>query len=133
MNSQIQTQLITILFVLFFASTLSPISLVLHISTIFNIHFLMQSSTSQSSNKIPCTFINMDKTSQLLKKLKPSSSTVAPTKAAPVKHIPITIPAKLTSAQKEAALPFLNEQPLKSKSSKAKVKNNRDSLYFLKY
>lgn len=96
----------------------------------------MQSSTSQSSNKIPCTFINMDKTSKLLKKLKPSSSTVAPTKAAPVKHIPITIPAKLTSAQKEAALPFLNEQPLKSKSSKAKVKKkkkNWDSLYFLKY
>lgn len=121
MNSQIQTQLITILFVLFFASTLSPVALVLHISTIFNIHFLMQSSTSQSTNQIPCTYINMDKSSQLLKKLKPSSNTVAPIKSSS-KYIPITIPAKLTVAQKEAALPFLNEEPIKSKSSKAKVK-----------
>ncbi|GAN08886.1 conserved hypothetical protein [Mucor ambiguus] len=81
----------------------------------------MQSAASQSSNKIPCTYINMDKTSQLLKKLKPSSNTVAPIKSSSPKHIPITIPAKLTSAQKEAALPFLNEEPVKTKSSKAKA------------
>lgn len=63
----------------------------------------------------------MDKTSQLLKKLKPSSNTVAPIKSSSPKPIPITIPAKLTVAQKEAALPFLTEEPVKSKSSKAKV------------
>lgn len=34
---------------------------------------------------------------------------------------PITIPAELTPAQKEAALPFLTQEPPKTKSSKAKT------------
>jgi hypothetical protein len=35
----------------------------------------------------------------------------------------MTVPAKLNSVQKEAALPFLTQEPPKSKSSKAKVQH----------
>ncbi|CEP17586.1 hypothetical protein [Parasitella parasitica] len=52
----------------------------------------------------------MEKTSQLLKKLKPTSNKVAPITSSPAKHTPA-----------QMAPPALNEQPIKTKSSKSKA------------
>lgn len=122
MNSQVQTHLFTIIFVLFFASTLSPVSLILHIATIFNMY---HSSTIKSSSSLPCTY--MAKSGIFLKKFVNSKTaatksinTVTPvvesiSTVPAAKHIPITIPATLIEAQKEVALPFLTQEPHKTK------------------
>lgn len=130
MNSQTQTQIITIIFVLFFTLTLTPISLVLHI---LNIQILMCSSSIKSlpsDSTLPCSYNStMDKSSTLLKKLIRKSAskklnTVSPVKSTPTESKTMPMPIKLTQAQKEAALPFLTQEPPKPKSttSKAKVK-----------
>lgn len=129
MNSQTQTQIITIIFILFFALTLTPLNLILHI---LNIHIIMYSSTFESVSStatLPCTYNVNDKTSTFLKKLVNKSTnnkinTVTPIKTTS-KSMPI--PTKLTQAQKEEALPFLSQEPPKPKTStsKAKVKKKK--------
>lgn len=121
MNSQTQTQIITIIIILFFALSLTPISLIFHI---FNIQLIMYTSSIKSSSSeatLPCSYLSiMDKSSILLKKI----ITITPSRISSTtsKHIPITIPAKLTQAQKEAALPFLTQKPPKPKTSTSKAK-----------
>lgn len=120
MNSQTQTQIITIIFILFFILSLTPISLVFYI---LNIKFIMYTSSIKSSSSettLPCSYSSMDKTSTFLQKV----STITPSKtfSTASKHIPITIPARLTQAQKEAALPFLTQEPPKPKTSTSKAK-----------
>ncbi|KAI9363214.1 hypothetical protein BD770DRAFT_381009 [Pilaira anomala] len=124
MNSQTQTQIITIIFILFFALTLTPLNLILHI---LNIHIIMYSSSFESvssTSTLPCTYNVNDKTSTFLKKLVNKSTnnkinTISPTKATS-KSMPI--PTKLTQAQKEEALPFLSQEPPKPKTSTSKAK-----------
>jgi hypothetical protein len=67
-------------------------------------------SKAQSFKQLPCTYIlpNMEKTKSLLKKLKPTTSKVAP--------LPTT---QLPQQQKEAALPFLTEPKQKSTKTKS--------------
>ncbi|KAG2212299.1 hypothetical protein INT47_001658 [Mucor saturninus] len=62
----------------------------------------------------------MEKSSTLLQKVP--AVTPSRTISTASKHIPITIPAKLTQAQKEAALPFLTQEPPKPKTSTSKAK-----------
>lgn len=100
MNSQTQ-QIINIVFIFLFIFTLSPISILLHISAIY------MNSTIKSSTTLPCSYTStMQKSSKLLKKIVKSTT---------------PIPAKFTPTQKEAALPFLTQEPIKTKSSKAKT------------
>ncbi|CAO3632700.1 unnamed protein product [Mucor hiemalis] len=131
MINQIQLQIVTVIFILFFTFTFSPISIV---STIFNIHIIMYSSSINSiatESTLPCSYVShkLEKSNSFLKKL------VLPTKKnkvdiiTPSKHIPITIPAKLTKAQKEAALPFLAET---NKSITAPSKSKKLSQFFKK-
>ena len=111
MNSQIQTQIFTLVFVLFIVSTFNPITLFIHISI-----YTMLSKINKSPSKvsIPCSYISskMTKTSAVLK------SVIKKTNAVSTQPIAIV---ELTSTQKEAALPFLTQEPKKQKSLKSKV------------
>lgn len=129
MINQFQLQIITVIFILFFTFTLSPISIV---STIFNIHIIMYASSINSvatESTLPCSYITPEKSNSFFKKL------VLPTKKnkvdviTPSKHVPIVIPAKLTKAQKEAALPFLVEN---NKSVTTQSKSKKLSQFFKK-
>lgn len=116
MNSQTQTQIITIIFILFFTLSLTPISLVFHI-----LMYTSSIKSSSSETTLPCSYLStMEKSSTLLQKAP--AVTPSRTTSTASKHIPITIPAKLTQAQKEAALPFLTQEPPKPKTSTSKAK-----------
>lgn len=143
MNTQLKITIITFIFILFFAFTIYPIHLV---STIFNIHIIMYSSSIKSvstESTLPCSYISSKVKSSspatflknLVNNKKPTHQSIkASTSTTPSKHTPITIPTKLTQAQKKAALPFLaQEKPLKSKnstSSKSKV-NIQKMIFFM--
>ncbi|CAO3644374.1 unnamed protein product [Mucor hiemalis] len=117
MNSQIQSQIISIIFVLFFISTLNHTTLLIHITGF--IMFTSTLSIKSSTSSIPCSYISAtkEKSSKLLKSLVKKTNKI---KIA-TKHTPVTIPTTLSSEQKEAALPFLTEEPIKTKSSKSKT------------
>jgi hypothetical protein len=120
MNSQSSTQLGTAVFVLLFAFTLSPISLALHISAIVHIHLLIHTPIQlTASTSLPCTYITeKDEPNTFLEKL---DVTVTPSGT-----LLITDPVVLTQEQKEAAFPFLTQEPPQSKSSpSSKVKVNK--------
>lgn len=117
MNSQIQSQIISIIFVLFFISTLNHTTLLIHITGF--IMFTSTLSIKSSTSSIPCSYISAtkEKSSKLLKSLVKKTNKIKIT----TKHTPVTIPTTLSPEQKEAALPFLTEEPIKTKSSKSKT------------
>lgn len=117
MNSQIQSQIISIIFVLFFISTLNHTTLLIHITGF--IMFTSTLSIKSSTSSIPCSYISAtkEKSSKLLKSLVKKTNKI---KIA-TKHTPVTIPTTLSTEQKEAALPFLTEEPTKTKSLKSKT------------
>lgn len=131
MNSQIQSQIITIIFALFFLSTLNSTTLFIHIIAL--IMYSSSSSIKSTTSSVPCSYISstMEKSSKLIKSLVKKTNKIKPTTAKATKHIPMTMPTRLNTAQKEEALPFLTQAPPKSKSSKSKVqKDDHCDLYF---
>ncbi|KAI8879537.1 SEC7-like protein [Backusella circina FSU 941] len=111
-----QTHFHTLLFVIFFIFSISPVSIIIQLISLLDINLNTQSQTS-----IPCSYNNMQhfKPTSLKKLVKKPfvNNKINPT---PVitssKPTPVVVPTPLSPAQKAAALPFVQEPVKKSKS-----------------
>ncbi|KAI9244054.1 hypothetical protein EDC94DRAFT_629959 [Helicostylum pulchrum] len=117
MNSQTQ-QIINIVFIFLFIITLSPITILLHLSAVY--------LTIQSSTTVPCSYTEMQQPSTLLKKMIPSTKvtpTVEKVKSAEKEEEEVIAPLK----QKSKSLSRFFKKIAKLTSS---IKSNKSSTQY---
>jgi hypothetical protein len=115
-----QTHFHTFLFAIFFIFSISPVSIIIQLISLLDINLNTQSQTS-----IPCSYNNMQHFKPTTLKKLVNKPFVKNNKINPIpvsKPIPVVVPNSLSPAQKAAALPFVQEEPVKKSKSKVKYK-----------